>query len=35
LITLSLLDEFPKLVPQWDWQGNVLNGGKAKVNKQN
>jgi hypothetical protein len=29
------LDEFPKLVPQWDWQGNVLNGGKAKVKKQN
>jgi hypothetical protein len=25
------LDEFPKLVPQWDWQGNVLNGGKAKA----
>jgi hypothetical protein len=29
------LDEFPKLVPQWDWQGNVLNGGKAKVKEQN
>tara|TARA_B100001057_G_scaffold384866_1_gene391459 strand:- start:163 stop:315 length:153 start_codon:yes stop_codon:yes gene_type:complete len=22
------LDEYPKLVPNWDWQGNVLRGGR-------